>query len=229
MQLSAFARDAGFQIGWSIARKLGLIPAPGFELAFQAQVQIEVGDAPDALGRKTNNPLNLTAPRADYWPGQTGLASGGSAAEPHTDFAVFGTLQDGVEAAAINYTAPSYKGVQDAIAAGAGAESIARAIAASPWSSDHYPELVADVQQLQVEQTNAAVGDGSALDQLAAYKVALQAQLEDAAYKPITQLQLDIKRIDGALKTITDELSRVAKVLEGGGANATQEATPAAS
>jgi hypothetical protein len=209
MQLSAYARDAGFQIAWAIARRMAVVPRPGFELAFQAQVQREVGDDPRSLGRVNNNPLNLTAPSPAYWPGQTGWASGGSVTEQHTDFAVFGTLTAGVEAAAQNYLAATYAGVQRAIADGGDAIAIAEAIAASPWDSGHYPQLVDQVRELEAQNT----GGTATMDPQQTYD-AIAPIIQEKVVAPFTD---DVNAIKGVLAQQAAAIATLVGALHDGG------------
>lgn len=122
-------------------------------IAFAAQAQRETGGVVTA-----NNPLNLTDPgQRSLWArfGQTGWRSGGTAAEWHTNFAAFSSLEGGARAAAANYLGDYYPNVIAALRAGADPVSLAREIEKSPWDSGHYGGTLS-------QAVAAAVADGGA-------------------------------------------------------------------
>ncbi len=125
--------DVGRQLAADLSGILGAIPSPDAWRAFAAQVANETaGGDPTTRGVRDNNPLNLR-PIPGGWPGQVGVD-----ADPGGPFAIFATTDAGIAAAARNYAAPSYAGVQDAFSSGADPATLAAAIEASPWSAGGY-------------------------------------------------------------------------------------------
>jgi hypothetical protein len=113
----------------SLGGKLGVGGGNAWQ-AFAAQMQHELGNYASSRGRVNNNPLNLKAlGGGQMWPGQVGTDAGG--------FAIFSSTQAGIDAAAQNYMAGNYRGVQAAFATG-DANAVANAIQQSPWDATHY-------------------------------------------------------------------------------------------
>ena len=145
MTLSAWSEAAGREIAAHLARLLGVPASPRAWLAFAVQARRECadGDAFRSPGARFHNPLNLTTARGTIvWPEQSGTYGGGSADEWHDDFAAFPSLALGARACAQNYMAGSYAGVRRAVVQGDDPVALARAIEASPWSSDHYGDTL---------------------------------------------------------------------------------------
>lgn len=99
--------------------------------AFAAQFGIETAWGSQMYG---NNPFNLR-PIKGGWGGQIGVHHSGQSG----DFAAFGSIEDGIRAAANNYLVGNYG--YDAVVAAArsgDAGAVARAIQNSSWDAGHY-------------------------------------------------------------------------------------------
>lgn len=129
----------GREIATSIGEQGGFPVRGDLWKVFAAQFRHETGGGAVYVG---NNPLNLTDPnRAMTWKayGQSGWRGlAGGPGEWHDNFAFFATETGGAKAAAANYLGSYYGDVISSIKRGDDPVSVARAIEASPWSTDHY-------------------------------------------------------------------------------------------
>jgi hypothetical protein len=129
----------GREIATSIGEQGGFSVRGDLWKVFAAQFRHETGGGAVYVG---NNPLNLTDPnRSMTWKayGQSGWRGlAGGPGEWHDNFAFFDTETGGAKAAAANYLGSYYGDVINSIKRGDDPVSVARAIEASPWSSDHY-------------------------------------------------------------------------------------------
>jgi hypothetical protein len=146
----SYVDDVAHKISAKLAGRLGIPEPPEAWRAFAAQVRNETaGGDPSTRGVRNNNPLNLTdAGGTIAWPGES-MSDG--------PFAVFETLDAGINASVQNLLAPDYERVRNSFRFG-DPVALAHSIEASPWDAGHYSNNLASMIP---DASDTYIGGGS--------------------------------------------------------------------